>query len=234
MKASGLGTFTLMGAGVGLNPAMALANTSAGTSGNSTWKRYHHRNNLKDLTLSMSQMPPRDQLLQQALDRVPSAARIQQIHDVVMAHTVAEETGDLDATMATLVDNPIYEDVASGKTYRGHQDVLDDYRSKYKSFPSMKRHVAQMMIDKNGCFAELMWEGRQEGAVQGIKPPKNRPKIYLPVSVYWEVNDDGKIVRETVYYDQYLMLLNLDILPDIVNKPMALALLNPGLILRKK
>lgn len=98
----------------------------------------------------------------------------------------------------------------------------------------MKRHVTNLVVDKNGCFAELMWEGTQKGSIKGFKPPKSRPKIYLPVAVYYAVNDAGLIARETVYYDQYLMMLNLDLIPDIANRSMTLTLLNPGLITRKE
>lgn len=231
LKVSSLGAWSVVSMKANASSVTTMSNAQPT---NLTWRRYNYSNVLNSLTLSSGKMPSRDQLLEMAMNNIPSPERVQQIHDVVMAHTIAEETADLDATMATLVDKPIYEDVASGKTFVGHQDVMDDYRTKYKAFPSMARHVTNMAIDKNGCFAELVWEGAQKGSIQGLKPPTNRPKIYLPVTVYWEVNEEGKIARETVYYDQYLMLLNLDIIPDIVNKPLTLMFLNPGLMLRRE
>jgi hypothetical protein len=200
---------------------------------NATWDRYNFSKPLTSLTEAAKAIPAREELLENALRNIPSEDRVKQIHDTVITHLIAEETADVDLTMSTLVEKPIYEDIASGKTIVGHQDVMDDYRKKYESFPAMTRHLTNFMVDKNGCFVELLWEGKQEGPIQGITPPKNRPKIYLPVTVYFQVNEMGKISRETVYYDQYLMFLNLDLIPDIANKPLVLALLNPGLIGRR-
>ena len=234
LKTSGFTTLAVASAGISIKPSGALGDSLKSSEPNNlTWKRYNSRNALNSLTIAASKLPDRSQLLDLAMANIPTPDRVEQIYKTIMAHTIAEENNDLDTTMATMVDQPIYEDVASGKTFVGHQDVLADYRAKYASFPMMKRHVTNVMVDKNGCFAELMWEGQQVGPVKGIKAPKNRPKIYLPVSVYYEVNEQGKIARETVYYDQYLMMLNLDLIPDIANNQLTLALLNPGLILRK-
>jgi steroid delta-isomerase-like uncharacterized protein len=233
LKYSGVGALGIAGSGL-INAALPSVANAGGGEMNETWSRYNFSNRFDSLTIAAKEMPRREDLLKRAMQRIPSQDRIEQIHNIVVAHTAAEENNDVDTTMATMIEKPIYEDVASGKTFIGHQDVMEDYRQRFQAFPSMKRHVTNMMVDSEGCFIEIIWEGEQKGVVKGLKPSANRPKLYLPVSVYYAVNHDGKIERETVYYDQYLMMLNLEIIPDIANKPVTLAMLNPGLVRRKK
>lgn len=233
LKNSGLGTMGVLSASAAVITTPLLGHASNAPI-NQTWKRYNGSNYLNNLTISASQMPKRDEWLRKLEDSIPTKERLQQIHSVVIRHTVAEEEGNLDETMATLTDKPIFEDVASGKTTVGHKDVFNDYKERYSAFPNMQRHITNMMIDNNGCFVELMWEGHQAGPIRGLSAPKNRPKIYLPNTVYFSVTEEGKISRETVYYDQYLMAMNVDIIPDIMNNPLQLAFLNPGIIARKQ
>lgn len=53
---------------------------------------------------------------------------LQQMEDLLAAHEMAEFTVDLDATMATLVDNPLYELPTLGWRIEGQHAVRETYK----------------------------------------------------------------------------------------------------------
>lgn len=194
--------------------------------------KYYNAPTLDGITVSKKMNLKRSDLTDFILDRIPAEDRAEQILNTVVTHIEAEEKNDVEATMKTMIANPVFEDIPAGVVLQGHQSIAKDYLERFASFPSMKRHITNAMVDKNGCFMELLWEGYQKGSKRGVKPTKNPPKFVLPVSVYFEVNEMGLITRETAYYDQYLGMLSLELIPDILNNKALLLMLNPGLALR--
>lgn len=219
---------SIAGAATSSLPSMALAK---GPSSHS-YAKYTNVKNVWDLTQSSQKRISRDRLVEQARNSIPSEERAIQITETVIEHIIAEEVNDVERTLATMVENPIFEDIPAGVTLQGHKDVAADYAARYVSFPSMKRHITNIMVDNNGCFTELIWEGVQKGSVRGVKPSRHPRKIYMPVLAYFEVNEQGLISRETAYYDQYIAMLNMDLIPDFLNKKFFLLMMNPGLVAR--
>jgi hypothetical protein len=134
--------------------------------------------------------------------------------------------------MATMAADPTFENMPEGKSYRGHQSVAEDYARRYSGL-TRKLHLTNINVDSKGAFAEMLWEGVQKGVYHEVKPVSNATRFFIPMVVYYEVNDDGLIVRESVYYDQYLGALSLKILPDVLQNKFQLITLNPSLIFRK-
>lgn len=222
------------GSTFGLSAAKAAVGVQ--TSSASTSMDYHKYLGAKDIhktTLSSMKNLQRDEILENALARIPTRERAEQIYKTVMTHIIAEEQNDVETTMSTMIENPVFEDVPAGTIIQGHKNIAVDYAARFKSFPSMKRHITSFMVDAKGVFVELVWEGYQKDSVKGIKPPLNARKFVLPVAAYFDVNDAGLIERESAYYDQYIGLLGLDILPDVMAHKSVLLVLNPGLILRQ-
>lgn len=194
--------------------------------------KYYDAARIDNLTVSSQMKLKRSELSDFVQSRLPTAERADQILQTVMTHLEAEEQNDIETTMSTMVTNPIFEDIPAGVILEGHQPIAQDYLERFASFPSMKRHVTNIMVDKNGAFMELIWEGYQKGPKRGVKPTAHPPKFVLPVSVYFDVNEEGLITRESAYYDQYLGMLNMELIPDILNNKALLLMLNPGLAFR--
>lgn len=185
-----------------------------------------------ELTESARQMVSRDKLLSSILDKLPTAERAEQIYNVLAAHIIAEEAGDTEATMATMEKDPVFESLPEGKTYRGHKSVADDYSIRYSGL-TRKLHITNLTVDSKGAFAEMLWEGFQKDTYKGVKPVKNGKRFFIPMVVYYEVSNRGLIQRESVYYDQYLGALSLELIPDILSNKLQLLRLNPGLFFRR-
>jgi hypothetical protein len=186
-----------------------------------------------DLTESARKMVSRDHLLQSVLDKIPTPERVEQIHSILVKHIEAEEAGDTDATMATMDREPVFESIVEGKTYRGHQNVAEDYARRYHGL-TRKLHITNLTVDVHGACAEMLWEGVQKDNYRGFAPVSHPKKFFIPMVVYYEVNPEGLIRRESVYYDQYLGALSLEVFPDILKSKVNLLRLNPGLIFRKR
>jgi hypothetical protein len=189
--------------------------------------------NIGELTESARQMVSRDRLLNSILTKLPTPERAEQIFNIIAKHVQAEEAGDTQATMETLVPEPIFESLPEGKSYRGHQSVSEDYARRYFGL-TRKLHITNMNVDAKGAYVEMLWEGHQKNTYHGIKPVSNPKKFFLPMVVYYEVSNDGLIQRESVYYDQYLGTLSLEIIPDILSSPIRMLQLNPLLIFRRE
>ncbi|AFY00821.1 nuclear transport factor 2 family protein [Bdellovibrio bacteriovorus] len=211
--------------------AFAMARKPTPPTGND-YRKYLQAKDISKTTLSAMKKIQREEILDLALKRIPTPDRVEQIFETVMTHIVAEEQNDVEMTMSTMIENPVFEDVAAGAIIQGHKNIAADYAGRFNSFPSMKRTITNFMVDAQGVWVELIWEGYQRDSVKGVKPPKNVEKFVLPVAAYFDVNEQGLISRETAYYDQYLGLVNLDILPDVINNKALLLLVNPGLVTR--
>lgn len=212
------------------NPAQA---NIFGTAQRDDYSKFlNPKANVGELTESARQMVSRDKLLQSALDKIPTAERAEQIVKILGQHILAEEAGDTSATMATMDPNPVFESLAEGKIYSGHQSVAEDYARRYYGL-TRKLHITNLTIDKKGAFAEMLWEGLQVNTYKEINPVSNPKKFFIPMVVYYEVTEQGLIKRESVYYDQYLGALSLEIIPDVLASKLQLISLNPGLLLRK-
>lgn len=185
-----------------------------------------------ELTESGRKNLSRDRIMQSVLDKIPTADRVEQITSIILKHIDAEERNHVEDTMATLDPNPIFESIPEGAIYQGHKAVQDDYKIRYQGM-TRTLHITNLTVDTNGAFAEMLWEGQQVDTYKGFKPVENAKKFFLPMIVYYEVTSQGLIKRESVYYDQYLGLLSLELIPDILKNSLDMLALNKGLIFRK-
>lgn len=224
------GGIAIAASGVGL---LLNSESVAATPKQENYTKFLNPNpNLGELTESARQMVSRDKLLSSVLEKLPTAERAEQIYNVLAAHILAEEAGDTDATMATMDKNPVFESLPEGKIYQGHQSVADDYARRYYGL-TRKLHITNLTVDSKGAFAEMLWEGYQKNTYVGVKPVKNAKRFFIPMVVYYEVTNEGLIKRESVYYDQYLGALSLELIPDILSSKLQLIRLNPGLLFRR-
>lgn len=232
LKAGGLtGSIALTVAGSALLSSNSLA-TEGSSSQDSYLKFLNPSLGVGELTESAKTMRSRDELLQSVLNSIPTPERVEQIHNILIKHIHAEEAADLDATMATLEKEPVFESMSEGKIYRGHQSVAEDYARRYYGL-TRKLHITNLSVNKDGAFAEVIWEGLHKNTYKGIKPVKNAKVFNIPMVIYYEVSARGLIQRESVYYDQYLGALSLDIIPDILSSKLQLMRLNPLLLFRR-
>lgn len=154
------------------------------------------------------------------------------IEKVVVEHVEAENARDMARVMRTYAEGAIFEDVPQGKHFEGKAAIADSYQGRFDAFPEMVRAVDRLTVGDVGAVTEITMSGVQTGVYAGLPP---RPGVQsLRIAAHFQVNPEGLITRETVYYDALTVAVDLGILPDLTSGSgrLWLALTRPGVLLR--
>ena len=123
------------------------------------------------------------------------------IEAVLARHVAAENAHDLDATLDTLHPDCVFEDVALGKVYRGHEGAAAYYRSWWDAFGLQFRRGddGALHVTADGqAVAEGHFHGRHVGTFLGIAPTGRPIDFRFVVVVTFR---DGRMAGERFYYD---------------------------------
>jgi predicted ester cyclase len=119
--------------------------------------------------------------------------------NMLVSHTQAEWSGDLDATMETMTRKEPFQIMhATGLDVRGWNEVREFYRARMETFQGQgffahRWIVAESVIVGNGYF-----EGTPSGTFFGT--PTSGKRLCLPMTV-WIYFEDGLIKGEAAYLD---------------------------------
>ena len=132
------------------------------------------------------------------------------------AHMQAELNGDLDATMATMVEHPHLLNLASGTGGEGYDGVREFYATKLigQFFPPDVEFIPiSRTVDGERLVDELVIRFTHTEAIghllPGVPPTGRRVEMALVVIVGVR---DGKVAHEHIYWDQAGLLAQLGLL----------------------
>jgi steroid delta-isomerase-like uncharacterized protein len=142
-----------------------------------------------------------------AAQTLPNSSSMSKV-DVVKTHIEVENQHDMDAMLATLVDDdPVREEVA-GKTYRGRDAVAGRYRALWDAFPDFTVTPQLLMEDENAVAMEAIYTGTHRGIFNG-HPPSGK-SFRLKIVVMFKFEGDH-IASESIYLDYASQLRQLAI-----------------------
>lgn len=119
---------------------------------------------------------------------------------VLVEHVEAENLHDRDRVLATYATNdPVFEDVPSGRRYVGSEEIVDNYRHLWDGFPGLVRRIDRWTFGDDSCVIELTLTGEHAGVYRGINPTGKQ--LQLRISAHFAFDSDGRITQETAYYD---------------------------------
>jgi steroid delta-isomerase-like uncharacterized protein len=128
---------------------------------------------------------------------VPKAAKLSKV-DVVKTHIEVENQHDMDAMLATLVDeDPVREEVA-GKTYRGRAAVAERYRALWDAFPDFTVTPQLFVEDEKTVAMEAIYTGTHRGVFNGYQPTGKSFRLKIIVMFKF---DGDQIASESIYLD---------------------------------
>jgi steroid delta-isomerase-like uncharacterized protein len=128
--------------------------------------------------------------------------------DVVKIHIEVENQHDMQAMLATLVDeNPVREEIA-GKTYRGRDAVAGRYRALWDAFPDFTVTPQLFVEDEKSVALEAIYTGTHRGVFNGY-PPTGK-SFRLKIVVMFKFAGD-QIASESIYLDYASQLRQLGI-----------------------
>jgi steroid delta-isomerase-like uncharacterized protein len=138
--------------------------------------------------------------------------KAQVTEELVLSYFAALAERDLDAMIAHLADEVI-EDITPVGILRGTGEVRDFFGSLFAAFPDFAFAVEDSISNPQTCVVQWRATGTFRGApFQGIEPTGRRIEIRGCDCI--EV-DDGKIVRNTAYYDGAAFARGLGLLPQL-------------------
>ena len=132
------------------------------------------------------------------------------------AHMQAELNGDLDATMATMVEDPHLINLASGTGGQGAEGVREFYATQLigQFFPPDVEFISiSRTVDGERLVDELVVRFTHTEAIghllPGVAPTGRRVEMALVVIVGVR---EGKVAYEHIYWDQAGLLVQLGLL----------------------
>jgi steroid delta-isomerase-like uncharacterized protein len=122
---------------------------------------------------------------------------------ILKQHVVAEVAFDMQATLATLTDDCLFEDMPSGEVFRGHDGVARYYREWWGAFGNVPSGSVRHVPSGDSLIVETHFIGTHKGIYRGVAAT-GRP-IRLPVAIFVSFRD-GLMQGERFYYDRATLL----------------------------
>jgi steroid delta-isomerase-like uncharacterized protein len=136
-----------------------------------------------------------------------------QMRAVLQEHVDAENDHDHDRVMATYSrQNPVFEDVPTGKRYTGEDIVNENYRHLWDGFPGLHRQITRWTFGDDSAVIELMLRGKHEGTYRRL--PATGKEIEFRIIGHFQFDDEGRIAQETAYYDTLTFMRQLGLTRD--------------------
>ena len=118
---------------------------------------------------------------------------------LVMDHFAAESKHDYAATLLTLADDIEYRIVAHDLILTGKAGATHYYDEWWRAFPDVTIEVERIAAAGEWVVAECVSAATHLGAFMGLPPTGRRLRSHVCAVIRVR---DGKMVEETVYYDQ--------------------------------
>jgi steroid delta-isomerase-like uncharacterized protein len=126
-----------------------------------------------------------------------------EIAAILQRHVAAETAFEMEATLATLTDDCVFEDVPTGEVHHGHAGVRAYYSEWWTAFGNVPSGSRLYVPAADCMIVETRFVGRHRGTYRGIAAT-DRP-IDLPVAIFISFRD-GLMSGERFYYDRATLL----------------------------
>lgn len=128
---------------------------------------------------------------------------------VVDHHEEAEAAHDADAAAGVFAADGILEPKPVGATLRG-DEIRGFYADLFTAFPDLSMELIHRYQTGNMVIEEAVFSGTHRGVFAGVLAT-GQP-VTVPAGVVYEVRD-GKLARETIYWDMATVLVQMGVLP---------------------
>jgi len=132
------------------------------------------------------------------------------MRDVIVEHVKAENAIDAGRVLGTYSRvSPSFEDVAASARCSGGEEIIAEYRNVWDGFPNLKRDITRWTFGDNSAVIEVTVSGSHEGLFRGL--PASGREISLRGIAHFQFDSEGRIEKETVYYDSLTLMRQLGI-----------------------
>ena len=128
--------------------------------------------------------------------------------DLLKRHLAAENAQDRAATLATLSANCVFEDLASGTRWLGHDGAAEHYQMWWNAFDNHVTTEDRHFPTPDSAIVETRWAGSHIGPFWGIAPTGR--SIDVPVVIFVTIRD-GLMSGERFSWDRATLLSQLGV-----------------------
>lgn len=118
---------------------------------------------------------------------------------ILGAHIRAETAFDMEATLATLTADCVFEDMPTGERFVGHDAVRRYYANWWSAFGNVPEGSRRYVPSPDMFIVETRFVGQHRGIWEGLAPTGRR--IDLPIAIFVSFRD-GLMSGERFYYDR--------------------------------
>jgi steroid delta-isomerase-like uncharacterized protein len=122
---------------------------------------------------------------------------------VLQRHVAAETAFDMQATLATLTLDCVFEDVPLGEQHCGHDAVRRYYNEWWTAFGNLPTQSRRYVPAGDRLIVETRFVGKHTGLYRGVAPTGRH--IDLPVAIFINFRE-GLMAGERFYYDRLTLL----------------------------
>ena len=101
-------------------------------------------------------------------------------------HSIAEDRRDIDALIATLAPECVYEIVGAGLRWEGHGGARAFYTELFTAFPDNRFALTDIVIGPQGVFEAVVLEATHAGAFAGLEPTSRQVRLELAILFPWD------------------------------------------------
>lgn len=120
------------------------------------------------------------------------------IREMWKRHSIAEDGRDLPGLIATLTEDCVYEVVAAGKMWKGHDGAARFYTELLTAFPDIHFDLTDIVIGPQGVCEEANVTATHRGEWLGMKPTGERVSFRVVIFFPWDAAR-GRFAGEKVY-----------------------------------
>lgn len=119
--------------------------------------------------------------IQARLARGFDPAELRRIKRLWVRHSIAEDRRDIDALIATLSADCVYEIVVTGQRWEGHDGARRFYEELFAAFPDNAFALSEIVIGPQGVFEVATLTGTNQGPWAGV--PASGLQVALEVLI---------------------------------------------------
>lgn len=136
--------------------------------------------------------------------------------ELLRRHLAAENAQDMEATLATLSEDCLFDDRALGIQYRGREGARRYYQEWWSAFNIITQPEHRHFTSNGAVISEACYKGIHAGEFLGIPATNRAIRIELAVVITFR---DGLMSGEKFYWDVASLLTQLGVnqLPQVLS-----------------
>ena len=139
--------------------------------------------------------------IQARLGRGFDPAELRRIKRLWVRHSIAEDRRDVDALIATLTNDCVYEIVPTGGRWEGHDGARRFYGELFAAFPDNAFALSEIVVGPQGVFEVATLTGTNAGPWAGVRPSGLAVSLEVLIFFPWDPVTE-RFSGERIWFDR--------------------------------